>query len=140
MRYLFSVLASTIFCFNIAGQNAQTIADSNNLFALNLYSQLCKEKQGNLFLSPFSISTALAMTYAGARNETEKQMRDVLHFNLVQDGFHVQYKNYLGKIASDTGKNVTMEIANSIWIANGCKIYKHFSEVVRNDFSPELRP
>jgi|SRR6185312_4012176 len=139
MRYLFSVLASTIFCFNVAGQNVQTIADSNNLFALNLYSQLCKEKQGNLFLSPFSISTALAMTYAGARNETEKQMRDVLHFNLVQDSFHTQYKSYLDKIASDTGKNVTIEIANSIWIANGCKIYKHFSEVVRNDYNSESK-
>ena len=46
-----------------------TVVEGNNAFALELYAKLSGE-EGNLFLSPYSISTALAMTYAGARGET----------------------------------------------------------------------
>src|SRR5262249_33718650 len=64
-----------------AAQAAQTrsVVDGNTAFALDFYSQL-KTKPGNLFFSPYSISTALAMTYAGSRGDTEKQMSRVLHF------------------------------------------------------------
>ena len=53
--------------------------DGNNEFAFDLYSEL-KGKSGNIFFSPFSISTALAMTYEGARTNTEKQVAATLHF------------------------------------------------------------
>ena len=48
-------------------------------------------KPGNLFFSPYSISTALAMTYAGARGETEKQMGQVLHFGKDQRQLHSSF-------------------------------------------------
>lgn len=50
----------------------------NNTFALQLYAQL-RGREGNLFLSPYSISTALAMTYAGSRGQTAEQMATTLH-------------------------------------------------------------
>ena len=53
----------------------------NSAFAFDLYRTLSSE-DGNLFFSPYSISQALAMTYAGARGETERQMADTLHFTL----------------------------------------------------------
>ena len=53
-------------------------------FALDLYAKL-RGQDGNLFFSPYSISTALAMTRAGARGETAEQMDKVLHFTLPQD-------------------------------------------------------
>ena len=55
-----------------------------NAFALDLYARL-REEKGNLVFSPYSISTALAMTYAGARGETAAQMEKTLHFTLGQD-------------------------------------------------------
>jgi len=55
------------------------VGTGNRAFAFDLYSELHAE-EGNLFMSPYSISTALAMTYAGAEGDTEAQMRDVLHF------------------------------------------------------------
>ena len=60
------------------------VAAGNTKFALKLYDQLNDEK-GNLFLSPYSISTALAMTYAGARGETEAEMAKALQFPLFPD-------------------------------------------------------
>src|SRR6516165_6584420 len=53
-------------------------------FALDLYGQL-KSQDGNLFFSPNSISTALAMTYGGAKGDTATQMASVLHFTLPID-------------------------------------------------------
>lgn len=57
----------------------RVVVRGNNEFALELYAKL-RVRQGNLFFSPYSISTALAMAYAGARGQTENQMAEVLHF------------------------------------------------------------
>jgi serpin B len=58
-----------------------TLVSGNSVFAFDLYQAL-REEDGNLFYSPYSISLALAMTYAGARGETAQQMADTLHFVL----------------------------------------------------------
>ncbi len=57
----------------------ESIAQGNNAFALALYASL-SEREGNLFFSPFSVSSALAMAYAGGRGNTAKQMAHTLHF------------------------------------------------------------
>jgi serpin B len=57
--------------------DGQAVAQGNNEFALKLYAKLGSE-QGNLFCSPYSISTALAMPYVGAKGQTETQMAEVL--------------------------------------------------------------
>jgi serpin B len=59
----------------------------NTRFALNMYHQLAT-RDGNIFFSPFSISVALAMTYAGARGNTQAQMADALEFTLAQEKLH----------------------------------------------------
>lgn len=139
MKFLFSIFLFSVFCLDTTAQHVQSIADSNNSFAFKLYSEINKGKKGNLFFSPFSISTALAMTYAGSRNETEKQMSQTLHFNRDQQVFQAQYKSYLDTIEADTGKGLIMGIANSIWVANTCKILSPFSEAVKDDYNSESR-
>ena len=59
------------------------LGEGNSAFALDLYQAL-REKDGNLFYSPHSISLALAMTYAGARGETAKQMADAASVGLTK--------------------------------------------------------
>ena len=61
----------------------------DNAFALDLYAKL-REKEGNLVFSPYSISTALAMTYAGARGETANQMHRVLHLPSDRGAMHME--------------------------------------------------
>ena len=61
---------------------------SNNDFAFDMYDAAGRAGEGNMIFSPYSISTALAMTSAGARGETEKQMRQVLHFGIPQAQVH----------------------------------------------------
>ena len=61
----------------------QALAAGNRALAFDLY-QAVRGKSGNLFYSPYSISLALAMTYAGARGTTETEMAQALHFTLPQ--------------------------------------------------------
>jgi serpin B len=60
-------------------QGIQEVVNANNKFALELYSELSKSEQGNIFYSPYSISSALAMTYEGARGKTAEEIKSVFH-------------------------------------------------------------
>lgn len=104
---------------SVSETDLQTLADGNNTFALDLYQTL-RNENGNLILSPFSISLALALTYAGARGETETQMADVLNFGL-QEQTHPAF-NALdlaleeNPIVLDKDQEpMQLNIANSVW-------------------------
>jgi serpin B len=77
------------------------LVEGNNAFAFDLY-QAVRNEDGNLFFSPYSISTALAMTYAGARTSIEKQMANVLHYTLPQDQLHPAFSYLRGALQSTT--------------------------------------
>ncbi len=95
--------------------NAQPIAESINAFAVDLYGKLQTEK-GNLFFSPYSISTALAMTYAGARGNTAKEMEQVLHFNMPPDKLHAAFGELIRDLTSEERKsNYQLNTANRLW-------------------------
>ena len=74
-------------CGQAPSADTREVVAGNAAFATDLYAKLKNEK-GNLFFSPYSISTALAMTFAGARGNTAEQMTNVLHFAEPQDRLH----------------------------------------------------
>src|SRR3990170_1362649 len=95
------------------------VAQGNNAFAFDLYQALRESADGNLIFSPYSISTALAMTYAGARGDTETEMARTLHF-LAQDRLHPAL-NALdlelarrAEQAPEFGEPLQLDIANSV--------------------------
>ena len=91
-------LSAVVVFISSAGLSASTpaappedvaaVVAGNNQFALDLYQQLAGELEENLFVSPYSVSTALAMTYAGARGNTAAQMAETLRFPLPAEEFH----------------------------------------------------
>jgi serpin B len=84
-----------------------------NAFALDLYAQL-RGQDGNLFFSPFSISTALAMTRAGARGDTAAEMDRVLHFTLPGPENDAAFDNLTRAVNADA-HGCQLNIANSLW-------------------------
>ena len=72
--------------------DAAALTQGNGTLALNLY-HLLKDFDGNLFVSPYSISEALAMTYGGAQGDTAKQMATALQFTLSQNQLHAAFNN-----------------------------------------------
>ncbi|MFX1474232.1 MAG: serpin family protein [Promethearchaeota archaeon] len=111
------------------------LAQGNNAFALALYAKL-KEQEGNLFFSPFSISTALAMTFAGAAGKTAEEMAEVLHFTLDQDSLHAAFKALMDSLARSQG--YTLSIANALWLNQGYKLLKTFLKLIDKNYGKEL--
>jgi serine protease inhibitor len=106
---------STIIATYMISDPDSAMIKSNNTFAFELFPYV-KSDQQNSFFSPYSISAALAMTYAGARGESEKQISKVLHFDSNQTKFHPSYKALLGYISSlNKADTLTLLCANSMW-------------------------
>ena len=76
------------------------LVSGNNAFAIHLYESL-RSQNGNLVFSPYSISLALAMTYAGARNQTKSQMAQTMEFNLPQAQLHPAFNALDLELASE---------------------------------------
>ena len=121
------------------GDVPQAVVKGNTAFALDLYARL-KDKPGNLFLSPYSISTALAMTYAGARANTEAQMAKVLHFGLGQERLHGRFKALIGELnAGGRRRGYQLSVANALWGQQGYEFLDPFIAVTRDDYGSRLR-
>ena len=106
------------------------LAAGNSRFALKLYRQLQKQ-EGNLFLSPYSISTALAMTYAGARGQTATEMAGVLDFNLSPDRLHTAFSGLGSNLQGVGGKDgVELAIANALWPHHDYPFRKDYLDLI----------
>ena len=98
----------------LAKGSLSNVIEANNQFSLDLYSEYSSKDDKNVFFSPYSISSALAMTYEGARGKTAEEMQDVLHF-----------PNDTGKMRSDfvsinkelnkADKTYKLSVANALW-------------------------
>jgi serpin B len=112
----------------------QSVVNANNQFALDLYNQLGKT-EGNLFFSPYSINKTLAMVYAGARGDTEKEMAAVLHFGLGQDPQHQAFlrtRELLNQRSPFPGPDVQLYLAANLWGQRGYHFHKSFLKLVHD--------
>jgi serpin B len=98
-------------------QSEQNVVDANNRFALELYMKLAKDQNfadTSLFFSPFSISSALALTYEGARGTTADEIRGVFHFpedtTVLRDGF-----SEINDGINSGDSRYTLRTANALW-------------------------
>ncbi len=85
---------------DVSTETLHQLTADNRAFGLDLLQQLALSEQGNLFLSPHSISTAIAMNHAGAEGETERQTADALHFTLPEPDLHQAFNRLDLELAS----------------------------------------
>jgi serpin B len=118
--------------------NVGPVVEGNNRFALDLYGRL-RSGQGNLFFSPGSISTALAMTYAGAAGSTEAEMARTLHFNLPPDRLHDAMSALQASWkTSDPKQGFHLQVANRLWGQEGRTFSPSFLELTRTKYGAEV--
>lgn len=112
-----------------------TVNDCNR-FACALFQQLSAQNSGNLFFSPASISTALAMTLAGARGETAQEMRTALQ--LTQEGSQLHESFQRLRSETRTG-GVELDVANQLWGKVGYHFLAPFLETIRDCYGGGLQ-
>mgnify|MGYP006277618157 CR=1 FL=1 len=121
-------------------EDIEELSRGNSAFGLDMYHSL-SGGEDNIFFSPFSISSALAMTFAGARGQTEEEMRQTLHFTLPGDTLHAAFGSLLRRLnpASDDDGEFALHTVNALWGQSGYEFLPGFlslvSEYYRGDIS-----
>jgi serpin B len=126
---------------NVTQGALAALVNGNSEFALDLYQEL-RDTDSNLFFSPYSISLALVMTYAGAHGDTAQQMADVLHFTLPQEQLHPAFNALDLALACQGGENkenFKLNIANSLWGRAGISFNKEFLDVLALNYGAGMR-
>jgi serpin B len=121
------------------------LVEENTAFALDLYRVLLSETgQENSLVSPYSLSVALAMTYAGARGETARQMAEALHYTLPQEQLHLAF-NALDRALASRGEGAEQEafrlkLVNTIWPQQGYAFLDAFLDTLAENYGAGLHP
>ena len=113
---------------NASSEEQAKLGQGSREFALSLYAQAANDKPGNVFLSPYSVSVALAMTYAGAKGDTKTELANALHFSVPEPQLHAAWnavdlalKGRKDELVSQEsmGEGLTLEVTNAIFSQTG---------------------
>lgn len=110
---------------------------SSNRFAINLFNNLGQNQ--NLFFSPFSISTAIAIAINGARDVTLQSVKNTLKINTDLPSYNIDFKSLLTKLNIDRKKDsIELSLANSLWMQQDFNFNKSFVEIAEGYYNSEL--
>jgi serpin B len=129
---------------NVSASEYTTLVDGNTEFATDLYREV-RGEPGNLFMSPHSISIALAMTYAGANTNTAAQMAATLHYDLPANQLHTAFNKLdleLASRADDAESNTIpfkLKTANAIFGQDGKTFMQPFLDTLARNYGAGLR-
>jgi serpin B len=121
-----------------------TLVDGNTEFATDLYKEV-RDEPGNLFMSPHSISIALAMTYAGANTNTAAQMAQTLHFGLPAEQQHAAFNKLDLELASRAANAMSgtipfrLKTANAIFGQKDKTFMMPFLDTLARNYGAGLR-
>ncbi len=122
-------MLTTLLVIALAADPSKSVATGNNAFSLELYSKLATQP-GNVFFSPYSISSALGMTWAGARGTTAEEMAKTLHFTPeTHAGLSALNRQLIGK---KTGYQLS--VANRLYAAKFVKLLEPFTTLAKDQY------
>ena len=139
--------ASTARASGVALQDDETapveiLIDGSTQFAFDLYRQLAKS-EANIIYSPYSVTSALAMLYAGARGDTADQMADTLHLDLPPEDVHGAYRDLSDAVTlidSDYEFPFQLTVANAIWPQIGYPVAPEYVALLDQYYDAGLVP
>ena len=114
------------------------VVEGLNRFSFDIYKQMNGASENNEFISPLSMSSALAMTYAGAKGITAQQMRNIMHYGPQRREFHQDYGLMLDSL-SKSNEEFEINIANAVWVQNAFPLLLSYVKTVQDDYKSESR-
>lgn len=115
-------------------------AQKNNKFAFNLYQKVTQKTNGNIFFSPYSISAALAMTYAGADGSNAVEMAKTMNFDVNEPYFHYGFGAYSKRLLDNAEGQVELAIANQLWGEKEYALQEEFVSINQHAYQAALKP
>lgn len=136
--YFVLIIATMLTCLCYAQNKYRILVENNNKFAFALCKTLA-EDQSNLIFSPYSISTALSMAYAGAGGITEAQMAKAMRLSLTQIETGPAYRDLRSILNKHKlNRSVKIGLANSMWIESEFHIIPNYINTIKDDFGGKL--
>ncbi len=136
MRKFIILLPLIIASFLTKGQSNTNIIESNNRFAFDVYHKLYNTGN-NLIFSPASITSAIAMTAVGAKDNTYNEIRSVFYFPHNKTELSTSYFTVFGN-QKEQSKYIKLYNANSLWIQKTLELSNDFLDVNREFFNSSL--
>jgi serpin B len=121
---------------------ATGVVAGNNQFAWKLYQTIAAapENQGqNIFFSPYSLTTALTMTYAGSRGKTAGQMARVLHYSLSQTALHQGLAALRKRLTPPDSNLYQLDCANALWGQRNYHLESSFVKLIKQYYQGGLQ-
>ena len=112
------------------------VASANNAFAFDFYRQIA-DGEGNHFFSPASMHAAFSVLYEGAQGETAEQLRGVFGMAEDDDARHRAVSDTMSSLNRDD-PHATLEMANSLWLAEGLVPHARYVEIVRGTYTADI--
>nr|XP_053640516.1 serpin B6-like isoform X4 [Cherax quadricarinatus] len=109
------------------------LADSENNFTRDLYVKLAQKSSGNLFFSPFSIMTALGMTYGGAAGNTETEMRSVMHLSKDKEAIHNAFHDIIADLKTEV-IHYELRTSNMAYISDRLTVLSDFNNILKEKY------
>ena len=139
-------LAILSICFCAAVSYCQTpqeirdLAKSNNAFAAKFYASLAKDNPGrNIFFSPYSISTAFSILYAGASSDTARQIAETFSFSTDTEKLASSFSELQKNLNTYNQQQVALfSVANAVWIRDDFKLNPQYSDLIKKSYETEL--
>lgn len=118
-----------------ASSKSKSVNSSNIIFAFDVFREINNyENTKNVFISPYSISSALSMLYNGAMNNTKTEMAKALGYSGISDKDFNNGQLYLRERLEVINKDVELDINNSIWIRQGFSVNPEFISLTKHVF------
>jgi serpin B len=131
---------------NVKDTALETLVNGNNEFAFDLYKQIIATQDGNLFYSPYSLSLASAMTYAGVKGQTKEQIADVFNFLLQDEELHAAFNRLAIELNSrddlpdsSMWQGYTLNTINAIWGQKDYGFKSEYLDVMSENYDAGIR-
>uniref|UniRef100_G3MLE5 Serpin domain-containing protein n=1 Tax=Amblyomma maculatum TaxID=34609 RepID=G3MLE5_AMBMU len=137
MKY--AICLAWLLALCLAEEQQHKVTDANNQFAFRLLQKIPTSPETNLFFSPYSVSTAMAMAYVGARGETQQDLHETLGYTssgLTPDHVAGAYAQHTQALRAPS--NSTIRVANAAVIKNNYSLSREYLDILSGSFEAEI--
>lgn len=133
--------AKTTGCCDVKFKNptlVKKLSEGNLEFALNLYQTMTRNQDSNLFCSPFSVTAALSMTFAGARGNTATELMDTMKLDT---DVHLALADVMKSLnmSQKSIDGIVLRCANRMYVDGSCRILDEFTRILVEQYGTEPR-